>query len=1022
MNESDAILARRRAQRLLGQRLPALIWADRVSARVSAWTSPNGAVPFGDVRHDSFIPIHPGENWGVPWSTTWLRIDLERPRNWQAGEWELLVELGFTPTQDGFQAEGLAYTSAGRVLKATSPRSHWVPVDELWDDAGRAVVFVEAAANPMILPRHDGEYAFLPTRLGDPSTLGTELQYTLGFIGLARHSVLAESLAHDIEVAMGVEQELPPTSPRRQELLAAVDDAVVLLNSGETVENVRQSLEFVLLQPAAATAHRVSAVGHAHIDSAWLWPFRETRRKVARTVANVLQLMDTYPEFTFAMSSAQQYAWLKEDHPELFVRLARRVNEGRFVPVGGMWVESDTTMPSGESVVRQFLEGRRYFHREFGLDRTDIVWLPDSFGFSGSLPQIMRLAGAERFLSQKLSWNDTNRFPHHTFWWEGIDGSRVYTHFPPVDTYHAELLPSELAHAERNFEENGRGRNSLVPYGYGDGGGGPTREMIERGRRMGNLEGSPRVSFSGPDAFFDAAESELPDPATWSGELYLEAHRGVFTSQARTKRGNRRVEALLHAAELWAAYLSASTGSPYPADELSALWRHLLLLHFHDVLPGSSISWVHQEAEAEFAALAAESSTLIRAALARLTGGDVVEVSGAVSDEGVSVANASPVPRNGVVSLAIGRQRASSSNLAARSLGDGTIELSNDLLRVLVASDGTIASLSDRANGRELAPGGSTLGTLRVHPDSPARWDAWDIDRADARPLGREIALSDPELRTGAGYVEVRTTGMDRASTFARVVRLESDASAVDILVDVDWQESDARLTIDFPLDVLAPSWSAETQFGHVRRPVPANTSWETAKFETCAHRWIHVEEPSFGVAIANDATYGYQVDRRRSPAGHPFTRVQASLLKASAFPDPQADRGAQSFRFSVRPSATVLDAISDGRRLCDPRYVIATGVELPPLVSVDAGEVLVETVKGAEDGSGDVILRLFEATGARRSVTLGFGLTVVSLHLASLYEVAEEELSPAASIDFAPFQVRTLRVRFETDSLDVNR
>ncbi|WP_240760101.1 alpha-mannosidase, partial [Phytoactinopolyspora endophytica] len=350
--------------------------------------------------------------------------------------------------------------------------------------------------------------------------------------------------------------------------------------------------------PAHASAHRATAVGHAHIDSAWLWPLRETERKVARTVANVLHLMDGDPDLVYAMSSAQQYAWLEQNHPDLFERLRARVAEGRFVPVGGMWVESDAVMPAGESIVRQFTRGKRYFIDRFGIE-PDEVWLPDSFGYSGALPQLARRAGFRWFLTQKISWNDTNPFPHHSFFWEGIDGTRIFTHFPPVDTYAAEVSANELQHAVTNFRDKAVSSHSLVPFGYGDGGGGPTREMVARARRFADLEGAPRVELRKPSDFFSDAEDEIVaagDPAVWLGELYLELHRGTLTSQIAMKQGNRRAEAMLRTAEYLASAATVIAGAPYPADELDDIWSTVMVLQFHDILPGSSISWVHREA------------------------------------------------------------------------------------------------------------------------------------------------------------------------------------------------------------------------------------------------------------------------------------------------------------------------------------------------------------------------------------------------------------------------------------------
>ena len=402
----------------------------------------------------------------------------------------------------------------------------------------------------------------------------------------------------------------------------------------------RTELVEVLRAPARASAHRLSAVGHAHIDSAWLWPVRETIRKVARTTANVTDLMDRHPDLLYAMSSAQQYAWLRDVRPEVFARVADRVKAGKFVPVGGMWVESDTNMPGGEALARQFAYGKSFFADEFGVE-TEEVWLPDSFGYTAALPQLIALSGSQWFLTQKISWNQTNKFPHHTFYWEGIDGTRIFTHFPPVDTYNCELTGAELAHASRNFADKAGASSSLVPFGHGDGGGGPTREMLARADRLRDLDGSPRVVIERPADFFARAQQEYPDAPVWSGELYLESHRGTYTSQAKTKQGNRRCEHLLREAELWCATAAVRQGMEYPFDALDRLWKVVLLQQFHDILPGSSIHWVHREAVANYAAVAAELESLIDAALRALPATAIV----------LLAFNAAPHARDGVPAL-----------------------------------------------------------------------------------------------------------------------------------------------------------------------------------------------------------------------------------------------------------------------------------------------------------------------------------------------------------------------------------
>jgi alpha-mannosidase len=568
-------------------------------------------------------------------------------------------------------------------------------------------------------------------------------------------------------------------------------------------------------------------VGHAHIDSAWLWPTRETIRKVARTCANVAELMDSHAELVYAMSSAQQLAWLKEHRPEVFARVADRVKAGQFVPVGGMWVESDTNMPGGEALARQFAYGKRFFLDEFGVE-TEEVWLPDSFGYTAALPQLIALSGSRWFLTQKISWNQTNKFPHHTFWWEGLDGTRVFTHFPPVDTYNSKLSGGELAYAVRNFADKAGATGSLVPFGYGDGGGGPTREMLARARRLRDLDGSPRVVIERPADFFARAEAEYPDAPVWSGELYLEFHRGTYTSQAKTKQGNRRSEHLLREAELWCATAAVRLGTAYPYQALDRIWKLVLLQQFHDILPGSSIHWVHREAAANYAAVAAELEALIGDAIRALAGDGTTALA----------FNAAPHPRAGVPALGAWPRSQETAPTAVSHDGDGYV-LDNGVLRVAIDRVGLLTSMQHQ--GREVLAGVGNL--LQLHPDTPNMFDAWDIDafyRRVATDLYGEVTATDHG---------VRVTHRSGASTITQLISLDDGCVVFDS--DIDWHEREKLLKAGFDLDITADRAAAEIQFGHVYRPTHANTSWDAAKFEMCAHRFVHVGEPDYGVGPA---------------------------------------------------------------------------------------------------------------------------------------------------------------------------
>ncbi|WP_370262110.1 alpha-mannosidase [Cryobacterium sp. TMT4-10] len=641
----DGALVEKRIDRFVRERLRPAVHRASVPLRVDAWSVTDARVPFSEAVRQSYTAFGTGRAWGRPWGTTWFHVTGTVPAEW-AGEAgtrvELVVDLGFSRATPGFQAEGLVWTPDGIILKAVEPRNRSVPLRAR--PGGQVDLYIEAAANPDVT----SGFTFVATDQGDPATAGTDQIYRLKRVDLALRDEAVWQLSQDFWTLTGLMRELPVGLARRAEIRRALESCIDAMDPDDVAGTAglgRAALAAVLARPANASAHRLHAVGHVHIDSAWLWPVRETVRKVARTFSNVLSLMEENPDFAFAASSAQQYAWLKEHYPELFARVKAQVAAGRFVPVGGMWVESDTNMPGGEALARQFVAGKRFFIEEFGVEPLE-VWLPDSFGYSAALPQIMVAAGSRWFLTQKTSWNETNLMPHHTFRWEGIDGTQIFTHFPPVDTYNAQLSGEELARAERQYAEKGAANTSLVPFGWGDGGGGPTEEMIAAARRTASLGGSPTVELSTPRRFFEAAEAEYPEPPVWSGELYLEFHRGTYTSQARTKRGNCRSEHLLREAELWACAASVSSGAEYPYDALEQAWQTVLLQQFHDILPGSSIAWVHQEAERNYAAVADALTTLIEVSARQMCG----------AGDGAVTLNAGPYSVGGISGLGVARR------------------------------------------------------------------------------------------------------------------------------------------------------------------------------------------------------------------------------------------------------------------------------------------------------------------------------------------------------------------------------
>ncbi len=996
----------RRIERELWQRILPHVYRERRPLALEAWHVPGEPVSHDHAVAQAFEPFALGCAWGPPWGTTWFRLRGDVPADWVGPHLEAVVDLGWGMRGPGFQAEGLVWWD-GAPLQGVHPRRTAVPLPQA--GAGPLSFLIEAAANPAM------PASFRPSPLGSLDTAGAAPLYRVTMADLALRDDAVYHLCLDVEVLVGVMKGLALDDPRRQRLLRQLErafDAIDVRHVSGTAAEARRVLEPALELPARASSMRVVGVGHAHIDSAWLWPIRETVRKCARTFASAVRLMDEQPDYRFVCSQAVQYRWMEDRYPALFERIREQVAAGRFVPVGGMWVEADMNLPSGESLVRQFVHGQRYFESRFGV-RCREVWIPDVFGYPASMPQIYAAAGCTRFVTQKLSWNKQNRFPHHTFWWEGIDGTRVLTHFPPVDTYNAEVTGEEMAFSERNFRDHGWSDWALMPYGYGNGGGGPTREMVERAGRMRDLDGTPRLQLGTSDEFFDRVEAELEAGAeapVWRGELYFEMHRGTLTSQIETKVGNRRCERLLREAELWWA-----AGGVLPDDvaaELYELWADVLLQQFHDIIPGSSIAWVHDDAEREHARIAARLEELIAAALARLgvAEGEGHVLANAASHDRVEVVSAPDgapvvveVPATGVVPFA---------SVDPSSYDDRVVttehSMANGQLAVHWDLDGTITSIIDVVRGRELLPAGRTID-VELAPDQPVEYDAWDLESWTAglgAPIAGEAEVVWLERGPLRARVQVRRR-FGRGSTMSTTATLAALSSRLDLEFDVDWHEQEQLLSLMVPLDVRADAATCDIQFGHVRRPTHPSSPWDAAKFEVCAHRFVDLAEPGFGVAVLNDGRFGH----RLFDGG-----VRVSLLRGARYPDPDADQGRHRVTVSVMPHGPGLhEVLTEAERLNVPlRWspgALARGVQV---VELDTPAVQLSAVKRADDGSGDLIVRLYEATGDRTPVSVRLAVPV---RAAGRCNALEE---PGATIDVAdgfvaltlqPFELVTLRL-----------
>lgn len=758
---------------------------------------------------------------------------------------------------------------------------------------------------------------------------------------------------------------------------------------------------------------RLAVSGHAHIDLAWLWPYDETRRKLRRSFSTAANLLEERPAFLFNQSTAAYYHQLESDDPALFDRIRDAVARGQWEPVGGMWVETDCVMPAGESLVRQLLYGQRYFERTFGR-RHRVAWLPDCFGFGAALPQILAQGGIEYFFTTKMNWSESNLFPHDIFLWEGLDGTRLLAHSfnNPLMSYNGTPDPEVLLKTWANFRGKEHFDESLITIGYGDGGGGPSREMLEQQERLVHFPAMPALRPMRVEDYFDRMRTALNDTElpVWRGEMYLELHRGTLTTQGRIKRLHRQAEQALIAAEAVAG-IAALLGAAQPAS-LEPLWRVLMKTQFHDILPGSSIAEVNRDAEAELAETVSAARAAQDAALDGLVdglpAGDIdaalVCVNPALDArplqaeiDGAPLAPEVTLPPMSVTVLDGARLG------AAGGLEATPRRLENAHLRMELAADGTIASLFHKGTGREaLADRGNQLWAYPM--DKPRRWDAWDIENDHLRG-GEEITeLATASLvEDGPHRAAIRLERRWRDSRIVQTLRLWATSRALEIVTELDWHDRRVLLRSRTPVAVLSEHATYECAFGVVTRPTHRNTSWDAAKFEVPAHRFCDISEPGFGVALLNDGRYGHSVADNV---------MGLTLLRSPVYPDPMADEGRHRLTYALMPHAGswieggVRESAQALNHPLTPRSVAGLAAVTRQPLAVEGCPVGLAALKPAEDGQG-LILRVYEPAGARgpHSVRVDRPWRLAARPLSLLEDAME------AASDLAPFKVRSWRL-----------
>ncbi len=989
-----------------------------------------------------------GSDWGGRDKTAWFRTQLIVPDGWLGQKVALRLRVG-PRDGGGSTAESLLYVN-GKPLQGLDVwhEEAWLPPEEM--QAGIVHIAIKAWSGVIDVPQRR---RFLQAQLVRIDPAAEQLYYSLDTV-LKTVLVLPEEDYRRVQMVLALDaayRRIDFLKPRSDWFYQSLPGALDALNTGMAQLDGHN-------QPKPV----VVGVGHAHIDVAWLWQVAHSREKAARTFSTALHLMRQYPGYHYMHSTPQLYAYLKEDYPDLYMRVKEQVAAGRWEPTGGMWVEADVNLPSGESLVRQFLYGKRFFRQEFELDNK-VLWLPDVFGYSPSLPQIAKKSGIDYFLTSKISWNQYNRFPYDTFHWRGIDGSELLTAFvtTPAEngrfTYNGMLDPKDVKGMWDTYRQKEVNNELLQLFGWGDGGGGPTKEMLEAGQRMQSMPGLPRVEFGSAEPYFERLGRRLeskPLP-TWDGELYLEYHRGTYTSQAYNKYANRRSEFLFHDAE-WLNSLASILlpGRDYPRARLHQGWELILLNQFHDVLTGSSVREVYEDSARDYvairqigeeAAAAAQQSLLDHIAVdqdslvlfnalgfdrdgllelpwtEQLDGKTLADENGQplpvqVSGEGQSkrvLLQAPTVPGLGYHACPLVNAAQDTSN----ELVITPTRLENRFYRIRLNPHGQITSLFDKQAGREVLAAGQRGNVLQVFEDKPLDCDAWDIDiyyldkMHELTDLVEAVVEESGPLR---GVLKLRWRFLD--SQITQRLTLYRDSRRIDFVTEADWHEHQVLLKAAFPVDIRANHATYDIQFGAIERPNNWNTSWDTARFEVFAHKWADLSEGDYGVSLLNDCKYGYDVKDNV---------LRLTLIKSGIYPDPDADQGRHQFTYSLLPHAgdwRTGRVVQESYSLNEPLFGairIAEKGELPSrfqLAQVDADHILIETIKQAEEGSAWVI-RLYETQQRRkRSVHVKFALPI---QRAIECNLIEEPQGPAnvqgSTLEFAvgPYEIKTFLVWF---------
>ena len=990
-----------------------------------------------------FEPVAPGYTWGETWEYCWFKGKVVIPKGVDGKRIVMNLNPGGEST---IFVNGEAFGTYRADWILTD--HHYMVDNYLTRDAKAGDTYdilMETYAGHYFATAGGGCYTgpVLPEggQFVDPLKEGA--RRTLGKCTYGIWNEDAYQLYMDVDTLFRLLDVLDDTSLRASKICDALEQFTLIVDFEQdratrnaSYIKAREALRPYMQATNGSTMPVFYAVGNAHLDLAWCWPLAETYRKTARTFAAQLRLLEEYPDYKFIVSQPACYEMVREHYPELFERIKQAAKDGRWIADGAMWVEPDTNMAGGEALIRQFIYGKRYYKEVFDVD-SELLWLPDTFGYTAALPQILNNCGVKYLVTQKIFWsyNKGEQFPYHYFKWRGMDGSEITSFLPTRYEYFTH--PTEANEVWKNRSQARDLDAFLYPFGYGDGGGGPTRDHIEYALRQKDLEGGVKIKIADPTEFFEDMQAQKGDPKnTYVGELYFTAHRGTYTVQAAVKKGNRKSEEALRELELWAVP-AALAGSAYPKAEAEALWKDVLLNQFHDILPGSSIARVYVEAEKLHNKVITETNALRENAQKALLGGDANAVTvfnslgferkalvilpegfekGAFTADGkyVPVENTAEglkafvtLPSCGAISLVPAEKVRRGKKSATLTETKAGFVMENALVRAVVNKRGEVTSFILKKSGREFAAG--AMNRFRLFKDVPRRWDGWDIDSNYVyQEIEGAYGIRVEPVSDGIEAV-LKVTGKLLDSTYTQYIRLAKDSKRIEFETEVDWKELHRLLKVGFPVDVYAENAINEMQFGYVERPTHRSRPYDKERFEVCNHRYTALRDNAHGAAIMNDCKYGISVNENS---------MELTLLRSGACPDLRTDNRVHNFTYAFTAwegDFASSDVVKQGYELGIKPAVVQGGALDTSYLSVDNDNVIIDTVKMAEDGSGDIIVRLYESKKAATSTKLHVAFAKkFKATSCDMLENAKSKLTVAnGAIDltFRAFEIKTVRI-----------